>query len=168
MKAAIEFSESKGVTIKLSELAKAVAKKILRRAMLAGTKAPYKQMKANAKSVADTGLLAKSIGRKVKVYRGSGVVVGVIGPQAGFRRIVERPKKGSRRAKFIKETLGIKYGKGTGRIIMDPNNYAHLVELGSRRSRAHPFMRPAWDTAKAESEAAIAATLKEGIEEAVR
>lgn len=131
---------------RLANLNRQLRSKIVRSAINEGTKAPYRAMKANAKSVSRT--VSKSIGRKVKVYRNSGVAVGIVGPRKGFARDVTL--KGGR----VKR--------------IDPTRIAHLLEKGTRHSRAFPFARPAADTTKAESTNAVISTLQSGVEQACR
>ena len=71
--------------------------------------------------VGETGALKRSIGKKVKAYRGG--VWGGVGPRTGgqFTRID---------------------AKGKSHV---PANYAHLVEFGTIKTRAQPFLRPALD-----------------------
>lgn len=69
-----------------------------------------------------SGLLKKSLGRKVKVYRGTGTAVAIVGPRTGFRETVQR---------------------GNRQMLSDPVKYAHLVELGTVRSQAFPFLSSA-------------------------
>lgn len=52
---------------------------------------------------------------------------------------------------------------GTG-----PLKYAHLVEYGTRKMSAKPFMRPAWDGEKMAAFDVIASELRLSIEKAVR
>jgi len=55
----------------------------------------------------ETGLLKKSLGKKVKTYTDTNAVVAIVGPRSGFRQIIDgRPK--------------------------NPVKYAHLVEFGAR------------------------------------
>lgn len=100
-----------------------------------------------------TGQLRKSLGRRIKVYRNSRVVVGIVGPRTGFKILVD--------------------GKP-----VNPAKYAHLVEYGRAAVRVknrkvlsslktavppdqpgvfgptvaavppRPFLRPAWDAQK--------------------
>lgn len=74
-----------------------------------------------------TGLLKKSLGKKVKVYRHSGNAVAVVGPRTGFRGVVTRDGR---------------------QVTGDPTKYAHLVELGTVRAKAKPFLRPAIEQQK--------------------
>jgi HK97 gp10 family phage protein len=137
---------------KLSSLPGKIQKKTLRKAINAGLAAPLKAAKANARRVGVTGLTAKAIGRKVKVYRGSGTVVGLIGPRSGFGVVAGVRTRGKSKGKEFRR---------------DPFYTAHLAEFGTRRSRATPFMRPAYDSTKEQSKTAVIDTLQQGIAEAM-
>lgn len=119
--------------------------KILRPALQAATK----PMLATAKSLARirTGVLRKSLARKTKTYRKSGIVVVIIGPRKGFKRLAK-----------------IKKGRGKGTyILVDPIRYAHFVEKGTYRTRAYPFLRPAFHQNKAAAERIMRTKILEGI-----
>lgn len=144
MKIKGQFAGGDAAFARIGVIARAPRSKLLRTAVGEGTKPVYRAVKANARAAGDTGLLAKAIGRKIKVYRQSGVAVGVVGARKGFVRYV--------------------IGKNGRARKMDPIKYQHLVEYGTRRTRAKPFLRPAWDATKGEAAAAIAGSLREGIE----
>lgn len=82
---------------------------------------------AEAQRIADTGALAKSARIKVKIYR-QFTMVAMVGPARGFTRSGGKVKTGK--------------NKGKKRLIR-PGRYAHLVEHGTRRTRAKPFIKPA-------------------------
>lgn len=119
-----------------------------------------------------TGLLAKSLGRKTKTYRGA--VVGLVGARKGFKTTAaaavgkkliayRETKKGNKLVK-LKSARGVKAGAK-----LDPTKYQHLVEGGHKKGKgtsaapAYPFIRPgarasqkeAEDTVKQELSAAI-------------
>lgn len=75
------------------------------------------------------GLYKRAMGSKVKVYR-NGVVIVVVGARRGF-----------------KKQIGVrKRGKNKGQpVFYDPAKIAHLIERGTKRSRARPHLRPALD-----------------------
>lgn len=114
----------------------------------------------------ETGLLRLAIGRRIRVYTGTGTVLAIVGPRTGFRRVG--------RKKVMLRGLGrkmVQFGK-KGRLRI-PSKYAHLVEKGTRPhatgkgsrhpanvrgkekplqippmhpgARAKPFIKPAWD-----------------------
>lgn len=135
----------------LAGLGRTVRNQILRKALDKATQPMLKRAKQLAPR-GPTGLLRKSLGRKIKTYRRSGVVVAILGPRKGFRKVVN--------------------GKP-----VDPVRYAHLVELGrgavavkkarilssgtkvfGRRVRpapAKPFLKPAFQQGKKAAEAII-------------
>lgn len=96
--------------------------------------------KAKGKVRVRTRVLKKSLGRKLKVYR-NGTVVGIIGPRTGRKVQVGTVRTGPNAGQPIYE---------------DPSNIAHLVELGTHRSRAYPFMRPALEESRGEASSAVA------------
>lgn len=98
------------------------------------------------------GLLKKSVGRKIKVYRNSGIVVMVVGPRSGFRRVVGSRKDGRP-------------------IVQNPTKYAHLVEYGHggpAPAPPHPFARPTWDQTRSSAEAILRSELLAGVEAEAR
>lgn len=52
--------------------------------------------------------------------------------------------------------------------LSDPRRYAHLVEFGTVKSRAMPFMRPAIESHGQEAIRAIAAEMERGLPDAIR
>ncbi len=104
----------------LAEAGKNVQKKGTRKAVGAAGKIILKAAKTRVRR--KSGLLARSLGRKVKVYRGSGVAVAVVGPRKGFKMEVVRDGR---------------------TVLSDPIRYAHLVEFGTVKSQAFPFLTPA-------------------------
>lgn len=96
----------------LAELPAAPTRRALRAAVSVGATPALER--ARALVPVETGLLKKSLGRRLKVYPASGNVVAIIGPRSGFKREVTR-KKGRRKPR--KE-------------LANPVKYAHLVELG--------------------------------------
>src|SRR5262249_13600056 len=122
-----------------------VRKKVLRKAINEASKIVLKAAKANVPRA--SGLLKKSLGRKVKVYRASGTVVAIIGPRTGFKQDVHRD------------------GRKVA-VLANPTKYAHLVERGTRHSPARPFMRPAFESTKPEVQSAMSSIIKAGLDEA--
>jgi HK97 gp10 family phage protein len=105
---------------------------------------------AKAKAPKESGLLKKSIGYRVRKVKG--VINARIGPRRGFRQ--EVPRVGT---------------DGKSRLVMsDPNNYAHLVELGTSHSPAQPFIRPALESAKGDALAAMAKNMGIFLEKQIR
>lgn len=87
------------------------------------------------------GLLKKSIDAKVVTFK-SNVVVAIIGPRSDFRsvrdpgtkKVVRQTKKGKERFAELAKA---------GAFIQNPTKYAHLLELGTSKMAAQPFLRPA-------------------------
>lgn len=99
-------------------------------------------------SRARRGLLRKSMGIRIAVYKQSGVVLAVIGPRRGFKRAIGIRTRGKH--------------KGLP-VFADPAKYAHLVEYGTRRSRARPFMRPALAAARGPAIEAMIRVIRDGV-----
>lgn len=89
----------------------------------------------------ETELLKKSIGKKSKTYKGVTFIV-VVGPRSGFKKEVNVDGK---------------------LVLRNPAKYAHLVELGTRHSRAFPFLRPALLENKAVIETRLRQRLSQGL-----
>lgn len=91
----------------------AIGKNAGTRAIRAGVNELTKTVLAEAKANVPvrTGQLRKSLGRKVKTYRQSKVVVGIVGPRKGFRVVING-------------------------VAVNPSNYAHLVEFGRAAVKA--------------------------------
>lgn len=146
--------EGAGPVLKrLEVLPEKVRKKVLRQAVAGAARTVAKTAKANVKAVKETGLLGRSIGSKVKAYaKGSKSTVGVVGPRKGFREAVIR-KRGKWKPAAPKPSG-----------YADPTKYAHLVERGTRRSRAIWFLRDALQR----NESAIVAKMSEIIEAGIQ
>ena len=99
---------------------KAAQNRVIRRPLSSALTPNNKEAKRLVPVGATKGL-KKSIGKKVKAYPGG--VWGGVGPRTG--------------AQFI--TIDAQGRKNV------PANYAHLVEFGTIRTRAQPFLRPALD-----------------------
>lgn len=99
----------------LKKLPDKIARKVARKSVNAGATEIVKAARTNAKVQKDSGLLAKSMGKKSKTYKAAGVIVSIIGP----RRNVEGTHNGKRRVPFF---------------------YAHLVESGHIDARTGRFI----------------------------
>jgi HK97 gp10 family phage protein len=108
MVAQVKLAGLKAVLDSLADLNRTVRNKILRAAINDGSRPILDNMKARA-PVGDTGQFRRSLGRRVRTYRQSGVVVVVIGPRKGFRVVTQR---------------------GTKLVPHDPAKIAHLLEFG--------------------------------------
>ncbi len=168
---------------KLDAIGKNAGTKALRDGINELTKTVLAEARANVPE--RSGRLRKALGRKVKTYRKSRVVVGIVGPRKGFLVTI-------------------------GGVRVDPANYAHLVEYGrgpvkagtkkARRSgkvydtgRAvlsskntavspqqpdvfgpevgpappHPFLRPAWAAVRPTANAVLRRHLEAAIRQAL-
>ena len=104
-KDAIEMEGIKPLLARLESLRKNAGKKHLRRAVAKANSIVNKGLKARVPR--GTGLLKKAVGQRVVVYRGSGVVVGIVGARVEFRQTRD------------------------GRVI-NPVKYAHIADRGRR------------------------------------
>ncbi len=95
---------------------------------------------AKRKAPVETGLLKKSIGKKVAVVRRTGDIWGGVGIRKGFKQEVTVDGKTEMR---------------------NPINYAHLVEFGTKNQPAKPFLRPALDEKRPEAMRILARVVKE-------
>lgn len=119
---------------KLDELPKKLRNKFLRRAVSDAAKLIL--WSARARTPRRFGILKKSLGRKVKVYRRSGTMVAIVGARVGFKQQVGTRVKASR--------ASARYPKAPGDpIYADPTKYLHLVELGTARSKGVHMLRDA-------------------------
>lgn len=122
-------------------LGERVQRKVLRQAINAGSTVMMKAMRAKAPR--ESGLLAKSIGKKIRTYKKSGTILGVVGPRS--------------------DVVGTYQGKKRR-----PVKYAHLVEKGHITKSgqfvpAHPFMRPAFDETQRQVQDSIKSKLAVGV-----
>jgi len=130
----------------LTELPKRVQNKVLRKAVRKGATVLTRAMRQGAPKKGSTedatGQLRRSIGSRMKTYRGT--VVAIVGPRRGFREELTTP--------------------GGKKVIRDPVKYAHLYEFGSFRQAPHPFMTRAWNANRAQVSGIIKTELAMGIE----
>lgn len=114
----------------------ATQRKIVRPAVNAALTPVNKAAKRSAPK--RTGQLKRSIGKVVRLYKKRGVIWGGVGPRKGFKVIID--------------------GKA-----VDPTKYAHLVERGTVRTKANPFLRRALDENKSEAKRIMAERIRAGI-----
>jgi hypothetical protein len=166
----------------LARVRKGARGKIQRKALTPAVK--HVSRLARVYAPAESGLLRRSLGTRVQVYRRSGAAVGLVGPRSGFRQT---------RAGRVRTALGKRILKGVtlgGRKnavnqIRNPTKYAHLVELGrkgfsakkakvlagplrvyGRKVRAvapRPFLKTAWDAGRAHAVALIRDGIAAGV-----
>ena len=111
-----------------------------------------KAAKRYAKASKDSGLLMKSIGLNVKKIKG--VYTVRVGPRNGFTGPPKQVKD--------RKTGNMKT------IVPNPVFYAHLVEGGTSRTAAKPFMRPAIDSAQGEVIEAMGKGLEKHLDRLVK
>jgi len=114
-------------------------RKYVRRGVTKAGRLLAKDVKQRARAIKQTGLLALSIGSKTWTARDKSAIGVSIGPRTGFRRAIVKKKRGGFKV-LSKKKSAEATGKQTWR---DPTKYGHIVELGSRRTAAKPFIRPA-------------------------
>lgn len=172
-----------GTLANLAEIDKKAARKALKIAVDEAVKPILKDARANVPT--DTKTLKKALGKKVKSYRNSLVVVGVVGPRKD-----KKGAKATKRKKLVRTT-------SSGRQIWrDPVKYAHLIEFGTRPhslgkgdkiarkdgrrskvqqsrgarrhpgTRANPFLRPALDKNRRNSREIMKRVLREHLKQA--
>ena len=123
--AAMRVTGDRALLRKMARLKGSVRRKIIRRPLSSALTPISKAAKRGAPK--DEGDLSKSIGKKVKLYRGG--VWGGVGPRVGDKYTRETPD-GRRKV---------------------PANYGLLVELGTRHSKPNPFLRRALDDKREEA-----------------
>ena len=141
---------------KLSTLPKKVQKKTLNKAIAAGNRIILGAAKARVRR--RTGMLARALGQRVKIYRSGGVVVGITGPRTGYVKTRTGRKATALAKRFA--AAGVK-----------PTKYAHLVEQGHsgpHPAPAYPFLRPAFDSTRGQVLDAMSRIIQDGILEAAK
>lgn len=146
-----EIEGVKEMIAAVAHLKQAARSRILRSAVGKGARIILKAAKGFAPK--ESGLLRKSLGVKVKVYKATGRVVGIVGPRNDpkFKQAVMR-----RRGKWF-----------PSEVYSNPAKYAHLVELGHAGrapAPARPFLRPAISASQGQVKEAFALAIREGLE----
>ncbi len=136
---------------RLQNVDKRIKRKATKAAVRQGGKVVLAEAKNRVRKV--SGLLRKSLGQKVKTFRSNGVSVSIVGPRVGYKIQIGTYKSGKYAGKP-------KY--------MNPTQYSHLVEKGTRHSRAFPFLEVALQSKKAAATQAMANVLSNHIEDAAR
>lgn len=172
----VEVIGLKSLDRQLKKLPDAVLRKVVRPATSKSMTPVLQDARKRAEVIKDTGLLAKSLGRKSKTYINRGVIIHIIGPRTGFKKEVTRTTE-----------------LPDGRILIrkmtaDPAHYAHLVEFGTQAhmlgqgesvrkgtrnvfdaggmhpgTKAQPFMRPAFDNNESRILSIYRMELKKGV-----
>lgn len=183
MSVGVEVRGSRDLVTELKALA-ARSRRVARRAVDQACTVQFREMKA-ALTRKRTGLLAKSLGKKVKQYP-TGATVGLVGPRHGFWVEIKAVVKSARRAVLIAErfskkgprdiklkaAVGVKRlrGKQAGENVrLNPVFYAHLVEAGHKRGRgrsaapAYPFVSVSQQRSKTAVATTMARVMREGL-----
>ena len=130
----------------LDGLRRSLVTKIMRKATTEAVRVVRTAIKSNAQAVRRYGFLAKSIGIKVKMY--NGVAVGIVGP----------------RTKYVKARGSFARGEHKGQPrVARPSKYLHLIERGTKRSKARPILGPALDATKSQWVEVLSHALERGI-----
>jgi HK97 gp10 family phage protein len=145
------------ITVDKTELGKLlkrmnIAPKEVFKAVGEASKKAIKPLVAAAKQEApvETGTLRAAISKRHWVKRSKGLVGDIAGVKVAYSRMVYKTKRGKlRRASKRVVAAG---GASAKRI---PSKYVHLVEKGTRRSKAQPFLKPAFEQHAKGLEAAI-------------
>ncbi len=127
------------------EMKNGVRNRVVRKSVYAGTVPMNRAAKVNKRYRDRTGLLRKSMGRKVKTYRNSGITIGVIGPRRGFARTVNQLGAWS-------AALG---RRSIRQVKINPANYAHLVEHGHGGPAPAPpknFLQASFNSSRSDSQ----------------
>jgi len=144
VKTDVKISGAIELSAMLNEFKPAVQRRILRGAVMKAGRPMARTAKSNLAGVRRSGLLAKSIGIKNATLK-SGAVIAILGPRRKMGGVYT--PKGSTKSRKVLPTL-----------------YAHLVEYGTKRSRAHPFMRPAYNAHRASARSTLETAIAEGIQ----
>lgn len=116
--------------------------RVVRPGVRAGMSPVSKAAKKNARAAKDTGALAKSVGIS-KGKKRTGDISFRVSARRGMKYAVPDPVQAGR--------------------MRIPFFYAHLVELGTRKMAARPFLGPAWQAHKANAFNILAGKIRENI-----
>lgn len=145
------------------ELPPALAKATARKAFASGSEVLRTAAALNAAKHSDSGMLASSMtaradikavtkyaGKKRIVVKGEYIMRGVVYPGRIKAKVWRARREGGKPYE----------------VYANPSKYAHLVELGTYRSAAHPFLRPAIESHGDRAIRGIASALEGGLREA--
>ena len=141
LKTDMKLTGAKELIQTLDRLPRAMQRRVVRPAVRSALSPINKAAKRKAPT--DEKLLKKSIGVKVKSFARAAIIWGAVGVRKGFRQVIDGKPR-------------------------DPRRYAHLVEFGTERAAAHPFMRPAYDENKAKAFSILRAKIAIGLSRLVR
>lgn len=100
---------------------------------------------AKRRAARRTGLMAKSLETIKTKTRVKGGIRYKVHPKKGFRRVLKQKRDGTQGLFGKKKSGEIIEAKTPKAKIVNPQRYAHLVELGTKHARERPFMKPAFD-----------------------
>jgi hypothetical protein len=148
---------------RLKNVEKKLKTKILKDGVGAGGKVVLTGAKSRVR--VDTNLLKKSLARKVKSYKGGAVTVAVVGPRSSFKMKKVKDAAGVVSKVRTETGFGKKVSRGGRKeVYAQPSKYSHLVEKGTRRSRAFPFLGISGESPDVAT--AVVEKIAEGIEAA--
>lgn len=124
----IKLSGMRELQTALEKLPKELRRTAESAALRGGMEPVRKAAKGNLAKSKDTGLLQSALGLTVRKTR-KGQLTARVGARSGFKKSVTR--KGRKKPEMA-----------------DPTKYAHLVEYGTSRAPAQPFIRPALDSSQ--------------------
>ncbi len=125
---------------------------MLRKAVRAAGKPVVAKAKANVPSspgldeIPDHGILRQSINNRIVTYPRKDTIVNVIGPR-NERRVIAGGRRQTRSKAAVLERLGA-LGAIEQPKVVNPGRYGWIVEMGSRHSRAQPFLGPAFNATR--------------------
>jgi HK97 gp10 family phage protein len=150
----IKVSGLKEVEAQLIKLGSVEGTKVLRAAMLRATKPIETQAKANAGAIQKgSGALQRSIGRRFVI--GNNLRAFFLPPLGGKFTVLIAPIKSNRVAIAL---YNLFYGRKRKGLF-----HGHLVEFGTQRSRAQPFLLPALHARASEAVQSLASEIERGI-----
>ena len=138
----------------LKWLPKKLGEKVLKKAVGVASRKLSKAVK-NGLPVR-TGILKKSIGAKIKQYKNTKIIVGVVGAKKGFRQQIGTYKQDSGKSARYPHKKG-------DPVFANPVNYLHLVELGTFRSRAFKVLENATNAMKPTIRSEMIAAINKGL-----
>jgi len=149
---------------KIKKIQNSMKKRILRKAISKGLK-PIVSIAKRRAPKGKTGLLSKSIKSKVTKKSNGKVFVDprVIGVKSqatggGWSKVKVVAERGANRTYAAVKTAI--QSQNPDALIKKPAKYAHLVEFGTRRAPAKPFLRPAMTAGRASALLEIEKTVK--------
>lgn len=126
---------------KLASLRSAQQRAVRRRAMMVASK-PVLDTAKNLVNV-ETGLLKRSLGRRVRSYRSGSVVTIIIGPRSGFKQEVKRKH---------------------GYVLANPTRYAHFSEFGTVHSQGTHWLERTEELTRDKFVSDLGSEIRAGVE----